>query len=55
MSGVRRWLEAIGHPQYGDVFEANDIDMDVLRQVDDQSLKNIGVSSMGHRLRIRAA
>jgi len=36
-------------------FEANDIDMDLLGQVDDQTLKDIGVSSAGHRLRIRNA
>ena len=36
-------------------FEANDIDIDLLGQVDDQVLKDIGVSSAGHRLRIRNA
>jgi SAM domain (Sterile alpha motif) len=36
-------------------FEANDIDIDLLSQVDDQLLKDIGVSSAGHRLRIRNA
>jgi class 3 adenylate cyclase len=52
MSHVRRWLEAIGLAQYGDAFEANDIDMDLLKQVDDQMLKDMGVSSAGHRLRL---
>jgi class 3 adenylate cyclase/predicted ATPase len=55
MSAVRKWLEAIGVGQYADAFEANDIDMDLLTQVDDQMLKDIGVSSAGHRLRIRNA
>jgi class 3 adenylate cyclase/predicted ATPase len=55
MSAVRDWLEAIGLSQYADAFEANDIDMDLLGQVDDQTLKDIGVSSAGHRLRIRNA
>ena len=49
------WLQAIGLAQYADVFHANDLDMDLLRQVDDQILKDIGVSSAGHRLRIRNA
>jgi SAM domain (Sterile alpha motif) len=55
MSKVREWLEAIGLAQYADSFESNDIDLDLLGQVDDQTLKDIGVSSAGHRLRIRNA
>jgi hypothetical protein len=55
MSKIRSWLEAIGLGQYADSFEANDIDMDLLAQIDDQMLKEIGVSSAGHRLRIRSA
>jgi hypothetical protein len=51
MSAVRHWLEAIGLAQYADAFEANDIDTDLLTQIDDQVLKDIGVSSAGHRLR----
>ena len=35
MSEIRKWLEAIGLAQYADAFEANDIDMDLLRQIDD--------------------
>jgi hypothetical protein len=48
-------LEAIGLGQYADAFEANDIEMDLLKQVDDRTLKDIGVTSAGHRLRIRNA
>jgi class 3 adenylate cyclase len=55
MSAVRDWLEAIGLRQYADAFEANDIDTDLLRRLDDQLLKDIGVSSAGHRLRLRDA
>ena len=53
MSAVRNWLEEIGLAQYAD--EANDIDTDLLTQIDDQVLKDIGVSSAGHRLRLRNA
>ena len=53
MSEVRKWLETVGLAQYTNAFEANDIDIDLLSQVDDQLLKDIGVSSAGHRLRIR--
>jgi len=55
MSEVRKWLETIGLSQYADAFETNDFDIDLLRQVDDQLLKDIGVASAGHRLRIRNA
>ena len=55
MSEIRKWLEAIGLGQYADAFETNAIDMELLRQVDDQILKDIGVSAAGHRLRIRNA
>ena len=39
MSETRKWLETIGLGQYADAFEANDIDMDLLRQIDDQALR----------------
>ena len=55
MRAVRNWLEEIGLAQYADAFEANDIDTDLLTQIDDQVLKDIGVSSAGHRLRLRKA
>ena len=55
MSDVRKWLEAINLSQYADAFETNDIEIDLLEQVDDQTLKDIGVVSAGHRLRIRNA
>ena len=55
MSEVRKWLETIDLGQYADAFVANDLDIDLLGQVDDQVLKDIGVSSAGHRLRIRNA
>jgi hypothetical protein len=42
-------------PQYAEAFEANDIEVDLLGQLDDQVLKDIGVSSAGHGLRIRNA
>ena len=55
MSRVSEWLEAIGLAQYAHAFEVNDIEFDLLGQLDDQVLKDIGVSSAGHRLRIRNA
>ena len=55
MREIRKWLESIGLGQYADAFEANDIDMDLLKQVDDQVLKDTGVASAGHRLRIEVS
>jgi hypothetical protein len=55
MSEVRTWLAEIGLGQYADAFEANDVEMDLPNGVDDQMLKDIGVTSAGHRLRIRNA
>ena len=55
MSRVSEWLGTIGLAQYADAFHDNDIDIDLLEQLDDQILKDIGVSSAGHRLRIRNA
>jgi SAM domain (Sterile alpha motif) len=51
MSEVRKCLQGIGLDQYADAFEANEISMDLLREVDDQMLKDIGISTGGHRLR----
>jgi hypothetical protein len=47
MSEIRTWLETIDLGQYADAFEANEIGMDLLGQVDDQMLKDIGVSIGG--------
>jgi class 3 adenylate cyclase/predicted ATPase len=55
MSEIREWLDGIALGQYADAFEANDIEVDLLGQLDDQILKDLGVSSAGHRLRIRNA
>jgi class 3 adenylate cyclase len=55
MSDVRTWLAGIGLSQYADAFEANDVEMNLLKDVDDQVLKDIGVTSAGHRLRLRNA
>ena len=55
MSELRNWLVGIGLAQYVEAFEAHDIEMDLLKQIDDHALKDIGVSSTGHGLRIRNA
>ena len=46
-SSIRQWLEALGLSQYADVFEANDIDVSLLPDLNNQVLKDIGVASAG--------
>ena len=55
MSKIRRWLESQGMGQYAQAFEANDIDVDLLPELTDEALRQLGVSSLGHRLRLLAA
>ena len=52
MSDIRRWLEELGLGQYADAFEENAIGVELLARLDDQALKDLGVSVMGHRIRI---
>jgi SAM domain (Sterile alpha motif) len=49
MSDVPKWLEPIGLAHYGDIFESDDLDIDLLWH------SRIDVSSAGRRLRIRNA
>ncbi len=49
---VTHWLEQLGLGQYATAFAENDIDLDVLQELDHETLKDIGVNSAGHRLRI---
>lgn len=55
MNQVRTWLKAIGLAQYADVFEANDIEMDLLGQLDDQMLKDIYSATIRMRTRIASS
>lgn len=52
---VIAWLERQGLAQYGPAFEANHIDAATLRALTDADLKELGVASLGHRKRLRAA
>jgi pyridoxine 5'-phosphate synthase PdxJ len=52
---IRKWLETIGLGQYADAFETNDVDTDLIRQIDDQALRELRMTSAGHQLRIRNA
>src|SRR5215831_5570222 len=54
MSDLSRWLDALSLGRYAAAFAENDIDLDVLPQLTDQDLKDLGVS-LGHRRRLLAA
>jgi hypothetical protein len=53
-SAIRQWLEELGLARYGDRFEADDIDLDVVPSLSEQDLEKLGVS-MGHRKKLLKA
>lgn len=48
------WLETIGLGRYVAVFEANDVDFEVLSHLSDEDLLALGLS-LGHRRKLQAA
>jgi len=52
---VTRWLEQLDLGQYANAFAENAIDWNLLPELDQETLKDIGVSAAGHRLRILKA
>lgn len=55
MSDIARWLKQLGLSQYEAAFKQNAIDWELLPDVDQETLKDIGVNAAGHRLRILKA
>ena len=49
MQQVADWLEKLGLGQYAQRFAENDIDFAVLAKLTDADLKELGVTSLGHR------
>src|SRR5215212_2798333 len=49
---VRGWLEGLGLGQYADAFDANHIDAQLLRDLNGDDLREMGVASLGHRKRL---
>jgi hypothetical protein len=54
MSDLRDWLRSNNLEQYADAFEANDIDLDVLAELTDRDLEQLGLS-LGNRRRLLKA
>jgi class 3 adenylate cyclase/predicted ATPase len=52
---VTDWLAKLGMSEYALRFAENDIDFSVLGDLTDQDLKDLGVSSLGHRRKILRA
>ena len=52
---IAQWLEQLGLGQYAAAFEENAIDWEVLPDVNQETLKDIGIHAAGHRLRILKA
>jgi hypothetical protein len=52
---VEQWLRNLGFAQYARTFAENDIDFDLLRELADADLRELGVSSLGQRKRLLAA
>jgi hypothetical protein len=49
MQQIADWLGKLGLRQYAQRFAENDIDFSILADLTDQDLKELGVSSLGHR------
>jgi class 3 adenylate cyclase len=54
MSDLRDWLRGNNLEQYADALEANDIDLDILADLDDNDLAQLGLS-LGNRRRLLKA
>jgi class 3 adenylate cyclase/tetratricopeptide (TPR) repeat protein len=54
MSELRDWLRSHKFEQYADAFEANDIDLDILAELSDRDLEQLGLS-LGNRRRLLKA
>lgn len=52
---VGAWLDQLGLGQYAAVFAANVVDEEILRQLTDGDLKELGVAALGHRKKLLAA
>jgi class 3 adenylate cyclase/tetratricopeptide (TPR) repeat protein/energy-coupling factor transporter ATP-binding protein EcfA2 len=54
MNDLRGWLRRNNFEQYADAFEANDIDLDILPELSERDLEQLGVS-LGNRRRLLKA
>lgn len=55
MSAIRDWLTAHGLEQYADAFIDNHIDLDLLTDLNEDDMRDLGVVSIGHRKKLSKA
>ena len=55
MQQIAHWLKQLGMHEYTQRFAENDIDFDILKDLTDQDLEKIGITSVGHRRRLLRA
>jgi predicted ATPase/class 3 adenylate cyclase len=55
MQSISEWLQSLDLNQYAQVFVDNDIDLGLIARLSEQDLKELGVSSMGHRKKLLTA
>jgi class 3 adenylate cyclase/predicted ATPase len=55
MQQIADWLKTLGLEQYAQRFAENDINFAILSDLTDQDLKELGVSSLGHRRQLLRA
>ena len=55
MQQIADWLKTLGLGQYAQRFAENDINFAILSDLSDQDLKELGVSSLGHRRQLLRA
>ena len=54
MGDIRQWLESLGLEQYADAFKEDDIELDIVAELTDDDLKELGLS-LGHRRKLLRA
>ncbi len=54
MTDLQHWLEKIGLAQYAELFAKNDIDWEILPDLTEHDLEELGIS-LGHRKKLRRA
>ena len=54
MSDLKLWLQSLGLEKYGEVLANHDVDLNVVSDLSDQDLQELGLS-LGHRRKFMAA
>jgi class 3 adenylate cyclase/tetratricopeptide (TPR) repeat protein len=52
---LRAWLEGLGLAQYAEAFEQQAIDLELLPELSDAQLEQVGVKALGHRIKLARA